>query len=216
MGSFPVGNTIVQEVGIGEKSVQQCHHAQLNYYAQLKLAPKQHKLGFSVSPDALIPPGTPLRAAHFQPGQLVDVKGTSIGKGFQGAMKKWGFAGMPATHGTSLTHRALGATGSRSDPGRVFKGKKMAGRMGGTSITVARLRILKMDHALNCISVRGAVPGHDGSVVRITDAVSTRRDWARMRLPFPTYIPNASSTLPREQVAEHYEKDPLFIGTSEK
>lgn len=114
LGSFPLGTSIVQEVGLGEKSIQQCHHAQLNYYASLKLAPKLHKLGFPVTADAMLPPGTPLRAAHFVPGQLVDVRAQSIGKGFQGAMKKWGFKGMPASHGQSLTHRAIGATGSRS------------------------------------------------------------------------------------------------------
>lgn len=213
LGSRALGGSIVQELGIGEKSVRQCHHAQLNNFAALKVAPKKVTLGFAVSEDALIPPGTFLRSAHFVPGQFVDVQARSIGKGFQGAMKKWGFAGMPASHGQSLTHRAIGATGARSDPGRVFKGKKMAGRMGGSRVTVSRLRILKLDHGLNCIMVRGAVPGHDGTVVRVTDSKQAPRNPA---VPFPTYIADPSNPLPREQTAEFFEKDPLYVGSSEK
>lgn len=94
--------------------MRQTHHAQLHYFASLKVAPMQLKRGFPVSEDAVLPPGTFLRAAHFQPGQLVDVQAVSIGKGFQGAMKKWGFSGMPASHGVSKTHRSIGATGGRS------------------------------------------------------------------------------------------------------
>lgn len=208
-----MGRSIVQEVGIGEKSVRQCHHAQLNYFASLKVSPKQVTAGFSVSQDGLVPSGTFLRSAHFLPGQLVDVKARSIGKGFQGAMKKWGFAGMPASHGQSLTHRAIGATGARSDPGRVFKGKKMAGRMGGTCVTVSRLRILKIDHGLNCIMVRGAVPGHDGTVVRIADSKKAAR---HPNVPFPTFIANPDSPLTREHSAEFFDKDPLYVGSFEK
>lgn len=94
----------------------------------------------------------------------------------------------------------------------------MAGRMGGTNVTVQRLRILKLDHALNCVFVRGAVPGHDSCVVRITDAVSSRRDWHRTEPSkrFPTFIPDDSTQLPREETAEHFENDPLYVGSSEK
>lgn len=100
----------------------------------------------------------------------------------------------------------------------MFKGKKMAGRMGGKSVTVSRLRILKIDHALNCIMVRGAVPGHDDAIVRIKDAASTRRQMWRekVRPPFPTFIPDPERPLPREQTAEFFDKDPLYIGTAEK
>lgn len=221
LGSFKVGPSLVQEVGIGSKSPRQVHHAQLNYYAELKVPLKQHKRGFSVTHDALLPPGTFLRAGHFVAGQLVDVQAKSIGKGFQGAMKRWGFAGMPASHGNSLSHRAIGCTGARSDPGRTFKGKKMAGRMGGHFVTVRRLKVLKVDHALNCIMVRGAVPGHDNQAVRVVDSKScTRRELVRLcqarALPFPTLIPSQETPLPREEIAEFYEKDPLFVGTTEK
>lgn len=101
----------------------------------------------------------------------MDVSGVSKGKGFQGAMKKWNFAGMPATHGTSLSHRALGSTGQCQDPGRVFKGKKMAGRMGGVNRTVQNLRIVKIDRGRNLIYVKGSVPGQNGEFVRIKDSV---------------------------------------------
>ena len=99
----------------------------------------------------------------------------------------------------------------------MFKGKKMAGRMGGGSVTVRRLAILKIDHALNCIMVRGAVPGHDGQVVRVTDAKSTRRAvWREGRVPFPTHIAAEGAVLPREQTAEFFSKDPLYVATAEK
>lgn len=212
-----MGNSLIQEVGIGEKSIRQTHHAQLHYFASLKVGPMLAKRGFSVTDDAVLPSGTFLRAAHFQPGQLVDVQATSIGKGFQGAMKKWGFSGMPASHGVSLTHRSVGATGSRSDPGRVFKGKKMPGRMGGKAVTMKRLRILKVDNALNCIMVRGSVPGHDNAVVRITDSTCYRRQYAlRKSFPFPTFVPADGEELPREMTAEAFESDPLYVASAEK
>lgn len=106
------------------------HSAQLKYYAAVKIAPKLRKYGFTVPLAACIPTGTPIRAAHFIPGQLIDVQGKTIGKGFQGGMKRHGFAGMPASHGVSLSHRHIGAIGCREDPSGVKKGKKMPGRMG--------------------------------------------------------------------------------------
>jgi len=116
-------------------------------------------------------PGSAIHARHFVPGQNVDIAGITKGKGFQGAMKKWNFKGMPATHGTSRSHRSLGSTGQCQDPGRVFKGKKMAGRMGGTRNTVQNSRIIKIDRGRNLIYVRGAVPGQKGNYVEIRDAV---------------------------------------------
>lgn len=115
--------------------------------------------------------GTEIHARHFTPGQNVDVSATSKGKGFQGAMKRWNFSGMPATHGTSLSHRSLGSTGQCQDPGRVFKGKKMAGRMGGERVTTQNLRIVKIDRGRNLIYIKGPVPGQKGAFVEIRDAV---------------------------------------------
>jgi len=116
-------------------------------------------------------PGSAIHARHFVPGQNVDIAGISKGKGFQGAMKRWNFKGMPATHGTSLSHRHLGSTGQCQDPGRVFKGKKMAGRMGGKRNTKQNSRILKIDRGRDLIYVKGAVPGQKGNYVEIRDSV---------------------------------------------
>jgi len=121
--------------------------------------------------DAMPEPGTVIHARHFLPGQNVDVSGTSKGKGFQGGMKRWNFKGMPATHGTSRSHRAIGSTGQCQDPGKVFKGKKMPGRMGGERVTKQNLRIVKIDRGRNLIYVKGAVPGNRGEFVEIRDAV---------------------------------------------
>ena len=132
-----------------------------------------------------------ITARHFLPGQRVDVIGTSIGKGFQGGMKRHGFAGQPATHGASKSHRAIGSTGGCQDPGKVFKGKKMPGRMGGKRITQQCLEVYKVDTARNLLFVRGAVPGHKGSAVRVQDA---KKWWTGGQLgildelPFPTFF----------------------------
>jgi large subunit ribosomal protein L3 len=127
---------------------------------------------FRVTHEEYLPePGTQIHARHFVPGQNVDVTSISKGKGFQGAMKKWNFKGMPATHGTSLSHRSLGSTGQCQDPGRVFKGKKMAGRMGAEQVTMQNLRVVKIDRGRNLIYVKGCVPGQKGEFVQIKDAV---------------------------------------------
>lgn len=128
-------------------------------------------------------------------------------------MKRWGFHGQPASHGVSLSHRSIGATGGRSDPGRVFKGKKMAGRMGGEQVTVKKLRILKIDTALNCLWVNGAVPGHDNSIIRVIDSKcpENRELFAKVPLPVPTI--SSDLKLPREMEAPaFYSKDPLKLG----
>ena len=123
------------------------------------------------TPDAMPPPGTRIHARHFVPGQNVDVSGTSKGKGFQGGMKRHGFKGMPASHGTSKAHRHIGSTGQCQDPGKVFKGKKMPGRMGGKRVTKQNLRVVKIDRGRNLLYLRGAVPGNKGEFVEIRDAV---------------------------------------------
>ncbi len=121
----------------------------------------------------------------------------SIGKGFQGAMKRWGFHGQPASHGVSLSHRSIGATGGRSDPGRVFRGKKMAGRMGGERVTVRKLKVMRVDTALNCLWLKGAVPGRDNSVIRILDSKCPEnlKLFSTTPPPFPTI--SITTKLPR-------------------
>jgi large subunit ribosomal protein L3 len=159
---------------------------------------KRYVVEFSITPDAALRDATVLTARHFLPGQRVDVVGTSIGKGFQGGMKRHGFAGQPATHGASKSHRAIGSTGGCQDPGKVFKGKKMPGRMGGKRITQQCLEVYKVDTARNLLFVRGAVPGHKGSVVRVQDA---KKWWTGTQngmleeLPFPTFFKEDEESL---------------------
>ncbi|KDN51323.1 translation protein [Tilletiaria anomala UBC 951] len=125
---------------------------------------------FRVTPDALVPPKTQLSVLHFVPGQQVDVQGTTKGKGFQGAMKRHGFKGLRASHGVSISHRSHGSTGQHQDPGRVFPGKKMAGRMGGRGSTLHNLTVLRIDTSKSLIFLKGNIPGPNGSEVYLTDA----------------------------------------------
>jgi large subunit ribosomal protein L3 len=163
------------QVGAGSVKPKRAHGRQQGHCAAAGLPDTKRVLAeFRVSEDALLPPGTPLLASHFSPGQFVDVTGTSTGKGFQGVMKRWGFRGQPATHGTSKAHRSPGGTGACQDPGRVWKGKKMAGRHGGRRATVQSLLVCKVDASRGLLWVRGAVPGHAGGDLRVQDAVYRR------------------------------------------
>ena len=125
--------------------------------------------------DALLDVGTEIGVNHFVAGQYVDVAGTSIGKGFAGSMKRWGFGGLRASHGVSVSHRAHGSTGHSQDPGKVFKGKKMAGHMGARRVTTQNLRVIATDASRGLILIRGAVPGSKGGWVFVTDAVKQER-----------------------------------------
>jgi len=174
---------------------------------------------FRVSDEEnLLPLNSTIHARHFVPGQNVDVSGISKGKGFQGAMKRHGFRGMPASHGTSLSHRALGSTGQCQDPGKVFKGKKMAGRMGTDRVTIQNLQILKIDRGRNLLYVRGHVPGQKGAFVEIRDAVKKplwRTDkvlGSLERPPLPTfdYDPEIDGTGEcHEEFMPFGDEDPL-------
>lgn len=155
---------------------------------------------FRISPDAMLPVGSSVLAAHFVPGQHVDVQGVSRGKGFQGPMKRHNFKGQPATHGISKVHRSHGSMGASQDPGRVWKGKKMAGRMGGKHRTVQSQIVHKIDTVRNLIYVRGAVPGAKGNFVRVTDAIKKimPKQYEAGVVPFPTIAFDAD--LPDELV----------------
>ncbi|KAL7436489.1 hypothetical protein ACHAXM_005219 [Skeletonema potamos] len=162
------------QIGAGERKAKRVSKPLMCNYAKYGVNEKPPYIvrEFRVTTkEALPPPGTQIHARHFIPGQNVDIAGTSKGKGFQGGMKRHGFKGMPATHGTSRSHRAIGSTGMCQDPGRVFKGKKMPGRMGGVRVTKQNLRIVKIDRGRNLIYVKGAVPGNKGEFVEIRDAV---------------------------------------------
>ncbi|KAJ2960578.1 hypothetical protein NQZ79_g4012 [Umbelopsis isabellina] len=184
------------------------------HYSKLNVQPKQSVAEFRVTTDAILPIGTSLSAAHFVPGQFVDVTAPSIGKGFAGVMKRWNFGGLPASHGVSLAHRSAGSTGQRKWPSKVFKGKKMAGRMGGKSVTVQSLKVLKIDTELNLIYVKGCVPGFDDQFVQVKDAVkkhgAKRFPSDSLPPPFPTINEAGLKSMPRELIANSGEgKDPF-------
>jgi large subunit ribosomal protein L3 len=175
------GYTALQ-VGCTTPRAQRVSKPASGLFASLGLPPKMHLAEFHVTPDALLPVGTPLLAQHFMPGQFVNVQGVTQGKGFQGAMKRHGFGGQPASHGNSVSHRALGATGCRQDPGRVMKGKKMPGHMGEDTLTVECLRVYKLDLKRGLVYLKGAVPGKPGALAwRCTrGGTGTRRGWPGM------------------------------------
>jgi large subunit ribosomal protein L3 len=164
------GYTALQ-LGAGSRKPSRLTKADRGTFAKAEVEPKRKLVEFRVSADNLIEVGAEITADHFVAGQFVDVTGTSKGKGFQGAMKRWNFGGLRATHGVSVTHRAHGSTGQRQDPGKVFKGKKMAGHMGDERITTQNLIVAKVDVPRGLVMIRGAVPGSKGGWVLVRDAV---------------------------------------------
>ncbi len=159
------------QLGAGTRKPSRLTKAARQNFAVAKVEPKRKLVEFRVSPDNLIEVGAEITADHFIPGQFVDVTGTNQGKGFQGAMKRWNFGGNRATHGVSITHRSHGSTGQRQDPGKVFKGKKMAGHMGDKRVTTQNLVVVRTDVDRGLVMVRGAVPGAKGGWVLVRDAV---------------------------------------------
>ena len=159
------------QLGNGTAKVKNVGKAMRGHFAKAKVEPKRKLNEFRVSADALLEVGQELSPEHFVPGQYVDVAGITIGKGFAGAMKRHNFSGLRASHGVSVSHRSHGSTGNSQDPGKVFKGKKMAGHMGDRRATQQNLRIVSTDAEEGLILVRGAVPGAKGGWVRIIDAV---------------------------------------------
>ena len=169
------GYTAVQ-LGSGLAKAKNVSKPMRSYFAASKVEVKRVLKEFRVSSENLIEVGSQITANHYVEGQLVDVSGISIGKGFAGGMKRHNFAGNRATHGVSISHRSHGSTGQCQDPGKVFKGKKMAGRLGNKKITIQNLKVLKVDSDNNILLVRGAVPGHKGSVISIFDSVKKNQD----------------------------------------
>mgnify|MGYP000916148765 CR=1 FL=1 len=164
------GYTAVQ-LGAGKAKVKNVSKPMRGHYAIAKVEPKRKLAEFRVSEDNMIDVGAELSAEHFLPGQKVDVTGTSIGKGFAGAMKRHNFGGLRASHGVSVSHRSHGSTGQCQDPGKVFKGKKMAGHMGSTRVTTQNLEIVKTDAERGLLMIKGAVPGSKGSWLMVRDAI---------------------------------------------
>ena len=164
------GYTALQ-LGVGKAKVKNVSKAMRNHFAKAKVEPKMKLAEFRVTEDALMEPGAEIKADHFKPGQFVDVTSNSIGKGFAGPMKRWNFAGLRATHGVSIRHRSHGSTGQRQDPGRVFKGKKMAGHMGDRRITTLNLLVVAVDAEQGLLFIKGSVPGAEGAYVRVRDCI---------------------------------------------
>jgi large subunit ribosomal protein L3 len=166
------GYTAVQ-LGAGQAKVKNTSKPLRGQFAAANVEPKAKVVEFRVSSDNLIDVGAELTASHFVAGQLVDVTGTSSGKGFAGAMKRHNFGGLRATHGVSVSHRSHGSTGSNQDPGRVWKGKRMAGHMGQTRITTQNLEVVSTDEDRGLILVKGAVPGSKGAWIVVRDAIKS-------------------------------------------
>jgi large subunit ribosomal protein L3 len=164
------GYTAVQ-LGVGEAKVKNVSKPMRGHFAKSKVEPKQQVVEFRVSDDALVDVGAEITADHFVTGQYVDVVGTTQGKGFAGAMKRHGFKGLRASHGVSISHRSHGSTGQCQDPGKVFKGKKMAGHMGATQVTTQSLEVVSTDAARGIIMIKGAIPGSKGGYILVKDAL---------------------------------------------
>lgn len=162
---------VALQLGVGTRKTKNVSKAMRGHFAASKVAPKRDLAEFRVSTDALIPVGMELTADHFVVGQFVDVTGTSVGKGFAGAMKRHNFGGLRASHGVSVSHRSHGSTGGRQDPGKVFKNKKMAGHMGDVTVTTLNLKVVRTDPERGLLLIEGAVPGAKGGIILVRDAV---------------------------------------------
>lgn len=192
---------VAVQLGYGKAKVKNVSKPMRGHFAKAKVEPKAKLAEFRVSEDGLIEVGAELAATHFVEGQYVDVIGTSIGKGFAGAMKRHNFGGLRASHGVSISHRSHGSTGQCQDPGRVFKGKKMAGHLGAARVTVQSLKVVSSDADKGLILVHGAVPGHKGAYVLVKDSVKRA---APEGLPFPAALKGAAPAA-EEAVAEDKE-----------
>src|SRR5215472_11156299 len=173
------------QLGVGAAKVKRVTQPQRGHFAKAKVEPKVWLAEFRITEDAVLPVGSELTAAHFLPGQYVDVVGTSIGKGFAGAMKRHNFGGLRASHGVSLSHRSHGSTGQRQSPGKTFKNKKMAGHLGAARVTTQSLEVISADAERGVLIVRGSVPGSPGGYVLVKDAAKRK---APEGLPFPAAL----------------------------
>ncbi|MCV2894740.1 50S ribosomal protein L3 [Lentibacter sp. XHP0401] len=182
------GYTAVQ-LGAGTAKAKRTSQAMRGHFSKASVEPKRKVAEFRVSAENLIAIGEEISAEHYVTGQKVDVAGTSIGKGFAGAMKRHNFGGLRASHGVSISHRSHGSTGQCQDPGKVFKGKKMAGHMGAVRVTTQNLEVVKTDAGRGLIMVKGAVPGSKGGWVTIKDAVKKKLP---ENVPFPAALKSAA------------------------
>ena len=192
------GYTAVQ-LGAGAAKAKRTSKAMRGHFAAANVEPKRKLAEFRVSPENLIAVGEEISAEHYVEGQKVDVAGTSIGKGFAGAMKRHNLGGLRASHGVSISHRSHGSTGQCQDPGKVFKGKKMAGHMGAVRVTTQNLEIVRTDADRGLIMVKGAVPGSKGGWVTIKDAVKKKLP---ENVPFPAALKSAAAPVAQAPAEE--------------
>eukprot|EP00330_Aristerostoma_sp_ATCC50986_P004069 CAMPEP_0114581922 /NCGR_PEP_ID=MMETSP0125-20121206/5975_1 /TAXON_ID=485358 ORGANISM="Aristerostoma sp., Strain ATCC 50986" /NCGR_SAMPLE_ID=MMETSP0125 /ASSEMBLY_ACC=CAM_ASM_000245 /LENGTH=251 /DNA_ID=CAMNT_0001774503 /DNA_START=542 /DNA_END=1297 /DNA_ORIENTATION=+ len=193
------GYTAIQ-VGAGEKKLKELIKPEIGHYLKNNIPPKKVLREFRCSPECLLPVGYQLGARHFTPGQRVDILGTPKNKGFEGGIKRWGFSAQPNTHGNSLSHRAIGSTGGRQDPGRVFKGKKMPGQKGGRPIAKLYMEVYKVDAKRNLIYIRGGVLGNIGDPIFLRDSTK----WIYKNhayLNYPTFVPLPGVKYANEAIA---------------
>jgi large subunit ribosomal protein L3 len=191
---------VALQLGAGTAKAKNLSKPERGHFGKAEVEPKAKVAEFRVAEDALLDVGAEISADHFAIGQLVDIQGVTQGKGFAGGMKRWGFGGLRATHGVSVSHRSLGSTGQRQDPGKVFKNKKMAGHMGAKNRTQQNLEVVRTDVERGLIFVKGSVPGHKGGWLLVKDAMKVARpDTA----PYPAGIRQAANNdAPAETPAE--------------
>lgn len=193
---------VAVQLGAGEAKQKNVAKPQREHFAKGQVPLKQRVCEFRVADDAVLEVGSTIAASHFVPGQLVDVAGHTQGKGFAGAMKRWGFGGMRATHGVSISHRAHGSTGNRQDPGKVFKNKKMAGHMGDRERTQQNLEVVRVDDERGLIFVKGSVPGAKNAWLTVVDSVKVAR---HAEAPYPAGLlgaANSNDSAPADTPAE--------------
>jgi large subunit ribosomal protein L3 len=192
---------VALQLGSGLRKTNNLPKAERGHFAVAKVEPKRRLAEFRVEEDDLIPVGAEITADHFVAGQFVDVTGISIGKGFAGAMKRWNFAGLRASHGVSISHRSHGSTGGRQDPGRTFKNKKMAGHLGTERVTTLNLRVVQTDVERGLVLVEGAVPGNKGGWITLRDAVKKKLPEGAPK-PGKFRMPEAQSAAGEDQASE--------------
>src|ERR1700677_4505082 len=193
---------VALQLGAGAKKAKNTSNAERGHFAKALVEAKAHVVEFRVSEDNLIDVGAEFTADHFVAGQKVDVSGLTVGKGFAGAMKRWNFKGLRATHGVSVSHRSHGSTGQRQDPGKGFKNKKMAGHMGQDNVTTLNLTVFRVDVERGLILLKGAVPGTEGGYVKIRDAIKRA---APNEVPKPGAIKQTAAPAPVEAPAAEAE-----------
>ncbi len=189
---------VALQLAAGAKKAKNTTQPERGHFAKALVEPKHKVTEFRVTEDMMIEVGAELTADHFVTGQKVDIQGTTIGKGFAGGMKRWNFSGLRATHGVSLSHRSLGSTGQRQDPGKTFKNKKMGGHLGVETVTTQNLTVFRIDLDRGLIMIKGAVPGSEGSYVKVSDAI---KKGAHADAPKPGGFKTANS--PAKAAAKH-------------